>query len=52
MICIKAFGSGSPTSAQQAALDVQFGHARYVYNWGLATRQAYYREHGKGLSHI
>lgn len=38
-----------PTSDQEQVLTIQFGHARFVYNWGLATRKAYYAEHGKGL---
>ena len=40
-----------PNKTQEAALTVQFGHARFVYNWGLATRKDYYREHGKGLGY-
>jgi len=24
-----------PNREQQAALAVQFGHARYIYNWGV-----------------
>lgn len=40
-----------PNKAQQAALAVQFGHARYVFNWGLATRKEHYEKHGKGLSY-
>jgi len=39
-----------PNIEQQHALAIQFGHARYAYNWGLETRKAYYKEHGKGLS--
>ncbi|MCX9078891.1 MAG: transposase, partial [Candidatus Methanoperedens sp.] len=39
-----------PNQEQQRALAVQFGHARFVYNWGLATRKASYADHGKGLS--
>jgi putative transposase len=35
---------------QQHALAVQFGHARFVYNWGLTTQKAYYEQHGKGLN--
>jgi putative transposase len=38
-----------PNRQQAAALAVQFGHARFVYNWGLATRKAYYQQHGTGL---
>lgn len=40
-----------PNKTQQSALAVQFGHARYVYNWGLATRKEHYEQHGKGLSY-
>lgn len=40
-----------PNKAQRAALAIQFGHARYVFNWGLATRKEYYEQHGKGLSY-
>ncbi len=28
-----------PNATQQQKLDVQFGHARYIYNWGLAQSQ-------------
>ena len=41
----------SPNSEQQAKLTVQFGHARFVYNWTLATRKAHYREQGTGVSY-
>lgn len=34
----------SPSREQQAALAVQFGHARYVWNHTLALRQGAYRE--------
>lgn len=34
---------------QQAMLAVQFGHARFVYNYFLQKRQEYYEETGKGL---
>ena len=40
-----------PNKEQQAELAVQFGHARFVYNWALATRNAHYREHGTGLGY-
>lgn len=40
-----------PNKTQQAALVVQFGHARYVYNWGLAARKDHYEQHRKGLSY-
>ena len=32
-----------PNVGQQQALALQFGHGRYVYNWGLALRKV-----GKG----
>ncbi len=34
----------SPNREQQAALAVQFGHARYVWNHALALRRDAYRE--------
>jgi len=40
-----------PNLEQQAALAVQFGHARFVFNWALATRNAHYKEHGTGLGY-
>lgn len=40
-----------PNSAQQHLLAVQFGHARFAYNWALAQRQEHYKQHGKGLSY-
>lgn len=40
-----------PNREQQAALTVQFGHARFVYNWALATRNAHYKEHGTGIGY-
>jgi putative transposase len=40
-----------PNQVQQAALAVQFGHARFVYNFGLAARKAHYFEHGKGINY-
>jgi putative transposase len=40
-----------PNQAEQAALVVQFGHARFVYNMALAARKAHYQEHGKGLNY-
>jgi putative transposase len=40
-----------PNQQQQAALSIQFGHARFVYNWGLAVRQQAYRDNGKGLTY-
>lgn len=40
-----------PNLAQQAALAVQFGHSRFVYNFGLAARKAHFFEHGQGLNY-
>ena len=40
-----------PNEQQQAALSIQFGHARFVYNWGLAVRKQAYQDNGKGLSY-
>ena len=39
-----------PNKEQQARLAVQFGHARFVYNWGLALRKTHYQETSQGLS--
>ncbi|MCI0713509.1 MAG: transposase [Chloroflexi bacterium] len=38
-----------PNAEQQQALAVQFGHARFVYNWGLAIRKAHYHKHGQDI---
>ena len=40
-----------PNQGQRRELAVQFGHARFVYNWGLDLRKSHYRETGKGLSY-
>lgn len=39
-----------PNKTQEQALTVQFGHARFTYNWALARRKDHYRETGKGLN--
>lgn len=39
-----------PTEEQRAELAIQFGHARFVYNWALARRKSHYKETGTGLS--
>jgi putative transposase len=39
-----------PNKGQEGALAVQFGHARWTYNWGLRTRQEHYRAHHASLS--
>ncbi len=40
-----------PNQSQQAALAVQFGHARFVYNHYRAVREGYYLDTGTGLSY-
>lgn len=40
-----------PNADQQEALAVQFGHARFVWNWGLNLRRTTYKETGKGLTY-
>ena len=40
-----------PNVGQQQALALQFGHGRYVYNWGLALRKECYQERGEGLNY-
>lgn len=39
----------SPNREQQAALAVQFGHARYVWNYALALRRDAYRERQESI---
>jgi putative transposase len=39
-----------PSDEQKARLTKQFGHCRWVYNWGLATKQKAYKETGKSPS--
>ena len=39
-----------PNPEQCGKLAVQFGHTRYVYNWGLTLLEAHYQQNGKGLS--
>lgn len=39
-----------PNDEQTAILAKQFGHCRWVYNWGLATKQKAYKETGKSPS--
>src|SRR6266511_4690550 len=52
MIIRKAFRYRiSPTAKQEQALAVQFGHARFVWNWALAWRKAAYKETGKGIGY-
>lgn len=39
-----------PNRGQKQRLFRQAGACRYIWNWALARRQAYYAEHGKGIS--
>jgi len=40
-----------PNEEQQAALAVQFGHARFVYNRFLQVRRDHYQTKGEGISY-
>lgn len=40
-----------PNSDQQQALTIQFGHARFTYNWALGRRKEYYLTNSKGLNY-
>jgi putative transposase len=40
-----------PTENQAAELAIQFGHARFVYNFYRAAREGYYLDTGEGLSY-
>lgn len=52
MIIFKAFRYRLyPTAEQEQALTVQFGHARFIWNWALALRKAIYKETGKGIGY-
>ena len=37
-----------PTELEALELERTASVARYIYNWGLACCQEYYRQHGKG----
>lgn len=39
-----------PSDDQKLLLSKQFGHCRWVYNWGLATKQKAFKETGKSPS--
>ena len=39
-----------PNKVQQQALAVQFGHARFVYNWALDLRTMHYKGTGESVS--
>jgi putative transposase len=38
-----------PNKEQEQSLLQQAGARRFVWNWALARRKAYYKEHGKGI---
>jgi putative transposase len=40
-----------PTDEQKKILAQTFGCCRFVYNWGLSTRQTTYFQHGQSLSY-
>lgn len=40
-----------PNSKQRAALAIQFGHARFVFNYALARRKEFYQLNGEGLNY-
>ena len=40
-----------PYKQQQQQLAVQFGHARFIFNYGLDARKQAFKETGKGLSY-
>lgn len=40
-----------PNTEQQKKLAVQFGHARFVWNWALNLRETTYQGTGKGLTY-
>ena len=39
-----------PTNNQMVLISKHFGHCRWVYNWGLATKQKVYASTGKSMS--
>mgnify|MGYP001326768311 CR=1 FL=1 len=41
-----------PTYEQEQAMAIQFGHARFVWNWALALREAAYKETQKGIDYF
>lgn len=52
MIVKKAFKYRlKPNNEQQAALTIQFGHARFTFNWALGRRKEFYQTNGKGLNY-
>ncbi len=52
MIVKKAFKYRlKPNSDQKAALAIQFGHARFTFNWALGRRKEFYQLNGTGLNY-
>ncbi len=52
MIVKKAFKYRlKPNSEQQVSLAIQFGHARFTFNWALGRRREFYQLNGKGLNY-
>lgn len=52
MLVMKAFKFRLyPSKEQQKALAVQFGHARFVYNYFLQERSEHYQTTGEGLTY-
>ena len=41
----------NPTSVQEQMFTVQFGHARFIWNWALVQRETAYKETGKGIGY-
>jgi len=41
-----------PTKTQASSLDHTFDCCRYIYNWALEKKIAYYTEHKRGLSRV
>jgi len=41
-----------PTPTQQRQLAIEFGHARFTWNWALETRTKAYKEQGESLNVI
>ncbi|MGI9293974.1 MAG: RNA-guided endonuclease InsQ/TnpB family protein [Pseudomonadales bacterium] len=41
-----------PTECQRAQLEIEFGHARFVWNWALEMRTKAYRRRGESLNYV
>ncbi|GBC61106.1 transposase [Desulfonema ishimotonii] len=52
MNCLRAYKYRIyPNREQREKLAIQFGHARFVYNYALNARKEHYKKTGKGLSY-